>query len=907
MDWGQSELLSPVVRDEEVTVAARRRKKVAFPSPGSGSPVVSTATPARSLMRNTPASLFRQAVTPRFPDVSTILAPGGRTPRYTHTPRKALSSMNLDDSDWTNSMYISPVSGMDNSSFFSDDTANLSSALLKEDDPGEAAAASLFPEFRASLLKHSSSAVFELLDEYQTLCQEKVDVLQSVVLRAGQNSKTAGVHWLLQQENCTWRLITSLYRDRVQLALEDDIMTDMVVPSESEKVVVEQLFQRDAVIRQSQLVVDWLESIAKDKIGDFSDNIEYYAKNVCWENTLHSLKLRRKSGTAFTVPLVTELDPDAPFRQQRPLADLDREDDARLLKNLFSLIRAGMTEEAQRLCKRCGQAWRAATLEGWKLYHDPNRTSVSIELQPVEGNPQRGIWKACCWRMAEEEQLNRYERAIYSSLSGNLKPLLAVCESWEDCVWAHFKVMVDSLVEKELMSSGMAHQEMETLPREYLEANWTMEKVFEELQALELKRVLEETKEHHHVIQKFVILGDLDGLFEEFSDWLTTSKPLPSHLLRFMTHLLLFFRSLGLALKEEVCVDVLKAYVSLLVRDQQTDLVASYVSQLPAEVATVEYAAFLETVNQPEIRPRCLQLATDAGLDVAAITKLVVETVRERDETEFTHHSQTLEMGTTKEDLRKIDVIDWLLFDPAHRAESLKQSNAIMRKFLAVQKHDAAKAVFSKVPEDSMREIYCQWSGAGQTTSLPAEDENAIREHLCIRAYLEAHEAFTDWFNHSSSAPQKPAPAPEAKFTERVANEMREKEYQASLSAWSSRLDVLTEDVKERIYNVLLFVDGGWMIDNRPDSGPDSERRHQMAALRSLCLPRLTFLLLSVLQNSSRHQEALRLADIISSDQHRLYQVFSKEELRRFLLKLRESSLALLDRGLDPLGYELQT
>uniref|UniRef100_A0AAQ6I8C9 Nuclear pore complex protein n=1 Tax=Anabas testudineus TaxID=64144 RepID=A0AAQ6I8C9_ANATE len=767
-------------------------------------------------------------VTPRVPDVSSILAPGGRTPRYTHTPRN-----NLDDSDWTNSMYTSPVSGLENTSFFTDDITNLSSALLKEDDPGEAAAASLFPEFLGSFLKHSSSAVFELLEDYQTLCQDK-----SVVLRAGQNSKTAGVRWLLQQESCSWRLITSLYRDRVQLALEDDLMTDM-----SEKVVVEQLFQRDAVIRQSQLVVDWLESIAKDQIGDFADNIEYYAKNVCWENTLHALKMRRKSGTAFTVPLVTELDPDAPLRQQRPLADLDREDDARLLKNLFTLIRAGMTEEAQRLCKRCGQAWRAATLEGWKLYHDPNMTSGSIELQPVEGNPQRGIWKACCWRMAEEEQLNRYERAIYASLSGNLKPLLAVCESWEDCVWAYFRVMVDSLVEKDLMSSGMAHQEVETLPREYLEANWTMEKVFDELQASESK--------------------------------------------------------------EDVCVDVLKAYISLLIRDQQTELVASYVGQLPAELATAQYAAFLETVDQTELRPRCLELAADAGLDVAAITKLVVETVRERDDSDFTHHSQTLETGTTKEDQKKIDVIDWLLFDAAHRAESLKQSNAIMRKFLALQKHDAAKAVFSKVPEDSMKEIYSQWAGIGQAT-LPAEDENAIREHLCIRAYLEAHEAFTEWFSHSSSAPQKPTLAPEVKFTERVANEMREKEYQASLSAWSCRLDVLTEDVKERIYNVLLFVDGGWMVDNRQDSEQDSERRHQMTALRSLCLPRLSFLLLSVLQNSSRHQEALRLADIISSDQHRLYQVFSKEELRRFLQKLRESSLSLLDRGLDPLGYELQ-
>lgn len=881
---------------------------MAFPSLGSGSPVVSTVTPARSMLRNTPASLFRQAVTPRVPDVSSILATGGRTPRYTHTPRNAVGSLNLDDSDWTmaSSMYTSPVTGMENTSFFTDDIANLSSALLKEDDPGEAAAASLFPEFLGSFLKHSSSAVFDLLEDYQTLCQDKVNMLQHVVLRAGQNSKTAGVCWLLQQENCSWRLITSLYRDRVQLALEEDIMTDIVIPSESEKVVVEQLFQRDAVIRQSQLVVDWLESIAKDQIGVFSDNIEYYAKNVCWENTLHALKLRRKSGAGFTVPLVTELDPDAPLRQQRPLADLDREDDARLLKNLFTLIRAGMTEEAQRLCKRCGQAWRAATLEGWKLYHDPNMTSVSRELQPVEGNPHRGIWKACCWRMAEEEQLNRYERAIYAGLSGNLKPLLAVCESWEDCVWAYFRVMVDSLVEKDLMSSGMAHQEVETLPREYLEANWTMEKVFEELQASESKRVLEETREHYHVIQKFVILGDLDGLLEEFSDWLAASKPLPSHLLRFMTHLLLFFRSLGLALKEEVCVDVLKTYVSFLIRDQQTDLVASYVSQLPVELATAQYATFLETVNQPELRPRCLQLATDAGLDVAAITKLVVETVRERDDSEFTHHSQTLETGTTKEDQRKIDVIDWLLFDPAHRAEALKQSNAIMRKFLALQKHDAAKAVFSKVPEDSMKEIYCQWAGVGQTTPPPAEDENAIREHLCIRAYLEAHEAFTDWFSHSSSAPQKPAPAPEAKFTERVANEMREKEYQTSLSSWSCRLDVLTEDVKERIYNVLLFVDGGWMVDNRQDSEQDSERSHQMAALRSLCLPRLSFLLLSVLQNSSRHQEALRLADIISSDQHRLYQVFSKEELRRFLQKLRESSLSLLDRGLDPLGYELQ-
>lgn len=41
----------------------------------------------------------------------------------------------------------------------------------------------------------------------------------------------------------------------------------------------------------------------------------------------------------------------------------------------------------------------------------------------------------------------------------------------------------------------------------------------------------------------------LKGLLEEFSDWLGGSTSLPAHLLRFMSHLVLFYRSLGMQLK----------------------------------------------------------------------------------------------------------------------------------------------------------------------------------------------------------------------------------------------------------------------------------------------------------------------------------------------------------------------
>ncbi|XP_023682823.2 nuclear pore complex protein Nup107 isoform X1 [Paramormyrops kingsleyae] len=918
MDWGQDVLMSPVVRDTEVTRAARRKsshKKVAFPPLRDESPGAAI-TPARPLLRHTPGSLFKQTFTPRSssrnPDVSAILGTGSRTPRFMHTPRTLGSmSVNLDDSDWTASLFPSPLSVLGDATFTDD--INTSTVMLKEEDPGEAASLSLFPEFLQSYLRHSSSTVFDLLEEYETVCQDKVNMLQRLVLRAtpGQQkfSKTASVRWLLQQEMVTWRLITSLYRDRVQSVLEDDLMMDVAGPSESEKLVMEQLFHRDALLRQSQLVVDWLESIAKDEIGDFSDNIEFYAKSVYWENTLHALKQRQsKSHTGFNRPLVTELDPDAPIRQKRPLADLDQEDDARLLKYLFTLVRAGMTDEAQRLCKRCGQAWRAATLEGWKLYHDPNIIGGSAELQPVEGNPHRCVWKVCCWRMAEEEQFNRYERAIYAALSGNLKQLLPVCETWEDTVWAHFRVLVDTKVEQEVLSSGMGSKELEELPREYLGANWSPEKVFEELQATESKKVLAETKEHYHVIQKFVILGDLDGLLEEFGDWLGGGTSLPSHLLRFMAHLVLFYRSLGVELKEDITVDVLKSYIQVLVSEKHVDLIAFYVSHLPPDMAVTQYAQFLESVTETEQRKRCLELAREAELDVAAVTKTVVENIRERDTEDFAHHDLTiaLDTGTSEEDQRKIDVIDWLVFDPSQRAEALKQSNAIMRRFLGAKKHDAAKEVFARVPDDSMREIYRQWEEQGTETPLLAEDENAIREHLCIRAYLEAHEAFNEWFKHMNVPPQKPTLASNAKFTETVAHELKEKEYKMEYDNWKGRLEALTDDVKERIYNVLLFVDGGWMVDVREDAEEDPERAHQMALLRRLCLPMMCFLLQTVLHSTEQHQENLRLADIVASDQHRLYQVFSKEELRKFLLKLREASLLLLDKGLDSLGYDIQ-
>ena len=68
----------------------------------------------------------------------------------------------------------------------------------------------------------------------------------------------------------------------------------------------------------------------------------------------------------------TQKDPDAPFRQGKSLHDLDQEDEYKLTEYIYSFVRSGELNVARDFCFKIGQSWRAATLEGFKLFNDRN-------------------------------------------------------------------------------------------------------------------------------------------------------------------------------------------------------------------------------------------------------------------------------------------------------------------------------------------------------------------------------------------------------------------------------------------------------------------------------------------------------------------------------------------------------
>lgn len=73
--------------------------------------------------------------------------------------------------------------------------------------------------------------------------------------------------------------------------------------------------------------------------------------------------------------------------------------------------------QAQRVCAKIGQMWRAATLAGWQLYHDPNVEELGQggSIQLVEGNQYRDIWKAACWKASDDVSVVCDDELLFKS------------------------------------------------------------------------------------------------------------------------------------------------------------------------------------------------------------------------------------------------------------------------------------------------------------------------------------------------------------------------------------------------------------------------------------------------------------------------------------------------------------
>lgn len=111
-----------------------------------------------------------------------------------------------------------------------------------------------------------------------------------------------------------------------------------------------------------------------------------------------------------------------------------------------------------------------------------------------------------------------------------------------------------------------------------------------------------------------------------------------------------------------------------------------------------------------------------------------------------------------------------------------------------------------------------------------------------------------------------------------------------------------SREVCERLQGVLCFPDGWMRPTTEEEQAETGQRIEEMRYLRMTCIVEITFLLHNVLHCTEQFREAIQISDLLVVQD--LCGEFSKDDMRKLLDKIAESSIAVMDTaGADAFGY----
>lgn len=729
----------------------------------------------------------------------------------------------------------------------------------------------MYQQFLEAQEKYSDAQAFELIKEFETFNDVYLDVLTDIRSRRTQTEKDAHLctklEAMLKEERNSWRLARALFSDHLNTMSrdanqEEQMDEDRMLPM-SDAQLIEHFYLNNHHVRRLQLVTDWLEANQADDINYKAehDRAEFFSSaHGAWENTLHAVRNKNLMAPNISVSNNQEIcpgmDPDAPIRTKKPLADLDKEDEFRLFKQLFKYIRAGKLDESQETARRVGYHWFAASLDGWLPHSDPNFENVEpslnsdnnmhneVEVQPITGNKKRDIWRLTCFKTAQMHGLAPYEKAILGLYGGNLKSVLPVCSRWSDQLWARFRCNIDILIEKTLRDSvvptldGVPRFSVD-YPPEFYENYQDLPLVFEQIEAQKLNAPLREIT-IHNTVQKFFILNDVTGLLEQMSKWCKTidfddgqQDGLTPQFLRFFAHVVLLLIKINFVKSDNPhATEILESYIELLTNTKQIECVAFYTATLPRRNQILSFAKLLKTINERDERKYCLKVAKDANLNVDEITQTVVELIRKEGndaDLPMIDRERDLSSRINNRDKRKIEAIDFLLYtDNLNYVAILHHGCALMRSFAINRKLDAVKETFKRLPINLYELVEEQWR-IHTDQKLPLELENDRREYLCFKAQLDVQDLIIDWNQYHQQKPEEPRKPSSLSFsdsTRRFADsvnyEQKMKQYQVNINQWKELDKNNAINVGSKIMDLFYFA-GGWFKDRLTRSSTDSD------------------------------------------------------------------------------------
>lgn len=287
---------------------------------------------------------------------------------------------------------------------------------------------------------------YDLADRLQEVATSRVEAIKEHF----PEDPTDGELEYWQLEHQTWEIFAGLTSHRLnsknEMEIENDVPLELVQNKYTSNARFRQFLMRsDPRFKEWTLILNWLLQYAPDPMESFDEGAPRYGSG--WMYTKESLKAKKLlagkkllslhansnmffSKKADRKNLITELDPDAPSRQQRQLEEEDEEAERNFMKFLWGWVRKGDISGARRVCDESGEWWRGASLSGNDEAHDYNIDGHKLDVtagevaepkQTVVGNRRRELWRRMCFAIAHRKGGDDWEKAVYGVLCGDVE------------------------------------------------------------------------------------------------------------------------------------------------------------------------------------------------------------------------------------------------------------------------------------------------------------------------------------------------------------------------------------------------------------------------------------------------------------------------------------------------------
>ncbi|KAJ2384052.1 Nucleoporin nup84, partial [Coemansia sp. RSA 2603] len=549
-------------------------------------------------------------------------------------------------------------------------------------------------------------------------------------------------------ESSTWDLLERLYALRSNTAgnMDDSFMrddssemdTECIVPERSASVITtdftraQELMATNSLLSEYVEVRRWLEENAPEfhAVETRKGYLFYTRKSIRDRERERAVigSNTPSSDKSTSNRMVTEADPDSTSRQRKELAYEDAEYETSLVRTLYEYVRRGRAGHAIDLCVESDEPWRAASLKGGLLWRDPkleseNDMSVDGEsnatnVRPIypAGNINRNLWKQACAALAQDENNDLYERALYAALSGRLDEVVLVCESWEDHVWAYVNTMVETQIDQGIKDSGLLYTPAQSTSLEHVKSKYPpirdIKHVFDSLKTHESDNMRAQASSPFRQLQAAIIENVFPQYLAEYARKLRNQQ-LPdeeSDILRVVVHSALYVRSIGFALPIDAVDIVIEEYVERLALNDR-ELVALYVSHLHADKQVETYARFLHKLSDPiPVRMQMLKLGAAHGLDTETISRRTTElclAMFDTDNVQSAGSSFALVEPSepiTDYEHDQIRSIEWITSSSQLYKHALVEVCRLARSFLLLGRTNAVTQLLNSLPEDFVQQ-----------------------------------------------------------------------------------------------------------------------------------------------------------------------------------------------------------